>query len=116
MLIVEKDVLDVPPFDLVCELISVFNIEDDLFYRNSPVDLRVFDSGLIYECSVAVVVLDLKNEWSHVDHLISEGVEGRKYIFELFPILFTKDASLFDSSIISFVILDNVGSVDEEKV
>jgi hypothetical protein len=74
LLIVVEDVLDVTPGDLLLYETAVFDVEDNLLYRDGPMNFGVFYGWLADQGSVAVVMLHFVDKRAQVYLFVSKCV------------------------------------------
>jgi hypothetical protein len=104
------------PSDLLTAVTPVLEHEYNLLQWDRPLNFGVFDSWLIDELSISVIILNFEEERLQVDSLVSKGIQSVKYLSEFFPILLTQHTSFSNVYIIEVVVGGDIGSIVEENI
>jgi hypothetical protein len=111
-----KDLLYFWPCYLFSKLIPVLQVEYDLFHRQSSIDFGVFYSWLVDELPIGMVVLYLEEEWSHINGLVAESIQGAEDLLQLLPALLIQNASFGDFDRFIVIECGQVWTIDKEDI
>ena len=111
-----EHVLNITPFDLVCNIVTIFYIKNHFFYKDCTFYLRILYSSFVYEMNVREVILYFVYKWSKMYLFITKSIKSWKNGSKLLPILLSKYTTFIHKVILLVFEAYYVRSIYEKNI